>query len=67
MNTYRFYCPKCKSKLYPDDDKFIISVGVCGYCVTFDNTPDKRFKKAYEEKSNVLFSRKENKRKKERV
>jgi hypothetical protein len=43
------YCPKCKSKLWPDDDKYIKATGVCSYCVTCDSTPDKRFKKAYEE------------------
>lgn len=47
---YYFYCPKCKSRLYPDDRDCMDKVGVCGYCVSYDTTPDKRFKKAYEEK-----------------
>jgi len=41
------YCPKCKSLLYPIDIEYIENAGVCSYCVTWDNTPDKRFKKAY--------------------
>ena len=40
------YCPKCKSRLFPDDEKYIQAAGVCGYCVTYDTTPDKRFQKA---------------------
>jgi DNA-directed RNA polymerase subunit M/transcription elongation factor TFIIS len=43
------YCPKCKSRLYPDDEKYMKAVGVCSYCVTWDNTPDKRIQKKYQE------------------
>ncbi len=41
------YCPKCKSLLYPADEKYIVKVGVCSGCVTWDDTPDKLFKYAY--------------------
>lgn len=41
------YCPKCKSKLYPMDKEYIEATGVCSYCVTYDNTPDKKLRKAY--------------------
>lgn len=30
------YCPKCKSKLYPIDEKYMKEHGVCSYCVTFN-------------------------------
>jgi hypothetical protein len=40
-------CPKCGSKLYPDDERFMRHAGVCGYCVSWDKTPDKRYKAAY--------------------
>lgn len=46
------YCPKCKSRLYPIDNDYIIKTGVCSYCVTYDNTPDQRFRKLYKEKNN---------------
>jgi DNA-directed RNA polymerase subunit M/transcription elongation factor TFIIS len=42
------YCPKCKSLLYPDDEKYMRYAGVCSSCVTYDNTPDKRYKAAYQ-------------------
>lgn len=29
------YCPKCKSKLFPEDDNYIKVTGVCSYCVTY--------------------------------
>lgn len=29
------YCPKCKSKLYPADEKHIEKYGICSYCTTF--------------------------------
>lgn len=45
------YCPKCKSKLCPDDKKYMEVAKVCSYCVTFDNTPDKRFRKLWEAKT----------------
>jgi DNA-directed RNA polymerase subunit M/transcription elongation factor TFIIS len=32
------YCPKCHSRLYPDDEKYMKYTGVCGYCVSFDKT-----------------------------
>lgn len=41
------YCPKCKSLLYPQDEQYMSAVGVCSYCVTYDNTPDKRYQAAY--------------------
>jgi len=31
--------------------KYIEATGVCGYCVTYDTTPDRRFKKLYEAKA----------------
>lgn len=48
MDEHIMYCPKCKSRLYPNDRAYIGITGVCSYCVTYDNTPDKRFKKAFE-------------------
>lgn len=42
------YCPRCKSKLYPDDARYMQGAGVCGSCVTFDGTPDRRFHMAME-------------------
>jgi hypothetical protein len=41
------YCPRCRSRLFPDDAKYISKAGVCSYCVTYDNTPDKRFQRAF--------------------
>ena len=41
------YCPKCGSRLYPDDEKYIRYAGVCSYCVSYDGTTDKRYKTAY--------------------
>jgi hypothetical protein len=29
------YCPKCKSRLYPIDEKPMKKHGVCSYCVTY--------------------------------
>lgn len=43
------YCPKCKSRLFPQDDEYIANAGVCSYCVTNDSTPDKRFAKKWNE------------------
>lgn len=42
------YCPKCKSRLYPDDEKYMQYAGVCGGCVGFDRTPDRRYQAAYQ-------------------
>lgn len=42
-----YYCPKCQSKLYPDDEKYMRYAGVCGGCVSFDTTPDKRYRAAF--------------------
>ena len=53
------YCPKCKSRLSPQDDEYIQAAGVCSYCVTFDSTTDYRFRKKYEEyKKSQLKKRK---------
>ena len=30
------YCPKCKSKLYPIDEDYIIKYNKCSYCVTWE-------------------------------
>ena len=43
------YCPKCKSRLYPNDEEPMEAAGVCGDCVAWDKTPDKRFQKKVEE------------------
>ena len=43
------YCPKCGSRLYPDDEKPIRLIGVCNGCVCWDSTPDKRYQTAYQE------------------
>jgi hypothetical protein len=42
------YCPKCGSRLYPADEEYIEKAGVCSDCVTWDKTPDQRYKKAFE-------------------
>ena len=31
------YCPKCKSRLYPQDEEYMMATGFCGYCVTMNN------------------------------
>lgn len=31
------YCPKCKSLLYPIDEKYIEEHGVCSYCITYNH------------------------------
>jgi len=41
------YCKKCKSRLYSGDDEYVDKTGVCSSCVTYDNTPDKRFYNKY--------------------
>ena len=55
------YCPKCKSKLYPDDEEPMEAVGVCGGCVSYDNTPDKRLQKKLEEYKSKKAKRKDDK------
>lgn len=55
------YCPKCKSRLYPQDVEYMTAAGVCSYCVTNDTTPDKRFRLAYQDaqkRKNVTSTRK---------
>jgi hypothetical protein len=47
------YCPKCKSVLAPADNEYIEKAGVCSYCVTYDNTPDKRFRAKFDEAPKV--------------
>jgi hypothetical protein len=42
-------CPKCGSRLYSDDERYMKHSGVCSGCVSWDKTPDKRFQKAYDE------------------
>ncbi len=57
------FCPKCKSRLYSGDGSYIKFAGVCSYCVCYDNTPDKRFQKKYEEglkKTTEKYNGKEN-------
>jgi len=41
------YCPKCKSRLGAGDADYMKAVGICSYCVTYDNTPGRRFMAAY--------------------
>jgi hypothetical protein len=41
------YCPRCGSRLFQSDDEYMQLAGVCSYCVTWDSTPDKRFKNKY--------------------
>lgn len=41
------YCPKCKSRLYPDDEKSMRYAGVCSGCVSFDSTLGKIYREAY--------------------
>lgn len=55
------YCPKCKSKLYPMDKEYIEATGVCSYCVTYDNTPDKKLRKAFLDFKNKKLDDKESK------
>ena len=51
------YCPKCGSKLFPGDSQYMEKTGVCSYCVTYDNTPDKRFRNLmYGEKQEVIMA-----------
>jgi hypothetical protein len=42
-------CPKCGSRLYHDDERYMKHAGVCGGCVSWDKTPNKRYQKAYDE------------------
>lgn len=30
------YCPRCGSKLYPQDEKYMKAIGVCSYCGTYN-------------------------------
>ena len=32
------YCPKCRSRLYPDDSKYMEAIGVCGSCAMWNET-----------------------------
>lgn len=48
------YCPKCKSRLFPADDDYMEKAGVCSACVTWDKTPDRRFKQKYEDALNKM-------------
>jgi DNA-directed RNA polymerase subunit M/transcription elongation factor TFIIS len=62
------YCPKCGSKLYPADEKYMAVAGVCSSCVTYDDTPDKRFKsKFYDEEGNWRKDRKRRIKAKSRI
>jgi DNA-directed RNA polymerase subunit M/transcription elongation factor TFIIS len=42
------YCPKCGSRLYPDDEKAMRLIGVCSGCVCYDRSPDRRYQTAYD-------------------
>ena len=35
------YCPKCNSKLYPLDEKYMREFNMCSYCVTYSKTYNK--------------------------
>lgn len=37
-------CPKCGSRLYPNDDEPMKLVGVCGYCTSWNP----KYKAAYQ-------------------
>ncbi len=43
------YCPKCGSRLYPDDEEVMNLIGVCGNCLSWDRTPDRRYQTAYKD------------------
>ncbi len=31
------YCPRCKSKIYPQDIIYMEKYGACSYCITYNN------------------------------
>ncbi len=43
------HCPKCGSRLYDSDIACMKVARVCSTCVSFDETPDRRYQKAIEE------------------
>ena len=58
------YCPKCGSRLYSGDQEYIDATGVCSYCVSFDSTTDKRFRKKYDEYQKAKEKQQNRRRKK---
>ncbi len=48
MPVELIYCPKCGSRLFECDTEYILVTGVCSYCVCYDTTSDRRYRKKWE-------------------